>query len=441
MGQGVATVAIADRAAGRRALLGAWVGWFVDMFDVYLPIIALGPAMSYFEPASLSPAFKVTLYYIVFSLSLVGRPVGSFVFGHFGDKIGRRKVTIVAMGGFGFVTLLIALLPGYKTWGIASIILLIFLRFVDGVFLGGEYSGANPLAMEYAPKEKRGAWAAAIHTGFPLALVAISLLVTGLLREIPAGAPDSPYVIWGWRIPFVVGAIAAVGILLYYVKKVPESKIWAMAQKTSSPLKELFQGKNLRILLQVFLVMSGAWFTLNAVTSILPGVLLSVKHVNSIIVTDAQFVANLVMALSFIPFGILGQKIGRKTILMLIGVAGFTVGPALYYLLVNRGFHSTLELMVLVVLINFCATPVWAIVTSYINERFPTGVRSSGYGIGYSAATIIPAFSSFYMLGLRGLGMPYQYTQIVILAVGGFLLMAGALSGPETKHVDLTVGS
>jgi len=86
---------------------------------------------------------------------------------------------------------------------------------------------------------------------------------------------------------------------------------------------------------------------------------------------------------------------------------------------------------------NGFATPVWAVVTSYISERFPTAVRASGHGIGYSAATIIPAFSSFYMLGLKGLGMPYAYTGLVILALGGLLLLAGALSGPETKHVDI----
>lgn len=94
-------------------------------------------------------------------------------------------------------------------------------------------------------------------------------------------------------------------------------------------------------------------------------------------------------------------------------------------------------MMLLVTLINLCATPVWAIVTSYIIERFPTGVRASAYGVGYSAATIIPAFSSFYMLGLKGLGMPYEYTEIVIFAVGGLLLLVGALSGPEIKNVNL----
>jgi MFS family permease len=428
----------AEHHAGHRALGAAFLGFFVDMFDVYLPVVALGPAMSYFQPAALSPALKSTLFYIVFALSLVGRPIGATLFGHYGDKLGRRKVAIVSMGGFALVTLLIGLLPGYETWGIGSIALLVFLRFVDGVFLGGEYTGANPLAMEYAPKEKRGKWAAFIHMGFPLAVAAMSLITTGLLRALPAGSLHSPYVQWGWRIPFFLGALFAGGVFLYYVKKVPESNVWAKAEKPKSPLKELFRGDNFRCLSQVFLLLSGAWFTLNAVTSILPGVLLTVRHVNSVVVTNALLVAHLFLALVFVPIGMLGQRIGRRAILALIGLAGLTVGPILYYVLVRSGFQSALQVTLLVTLINLCATPVWAIVTSYIIERFPTGVRASGYGVGYSAATIIPAFSSFYMLGLKGLGMPYEYTEIVIFALGGFLLLVGALCGPETKNVELS---
>jgi MFS family permease len=428
----------AEHHAGHRALGAAFLGFFVDMFDVYLPVVALGPAMSYFQPAALSPALKSTLFYIVFALSLVGRPIGATLFGHYGDKLGRRKVAIISMGGFALVTLLIGLLPGYESWGVASIALLVLLRFVDGVFLGGEYTGANPLAMEYAPKEKRGKWAAFIHMGFPLAVAAMSLITTGLLRALPAGSLHSPYVQWGWRIPFFLGALFAGGVFLYYVKKVPESNVWAKAEKPKSPLKELFRGDNFRCLSQVFLLLSGAWFTLNAVTSILPGVLLTVRHVNSVVVTNALLIAHLFLALVFVPIGMLGQRIGRRTILALIGLAGLTIGPILYYVLVRSGYQSALQVTLLVTSINLCATPVWAIVTSYIIERFPTGVRASGYGVGYSAATIIPAFSSFYMLGLKGLGMPYEYTEIVIFALGGFLLLVGALCGPETKNVELS---
>ena len=95
-------------------------------------------------------------------------------------------------------------------------------------------------------------------------------------------------------------------------------------------------------------------------------------------------------------------------------------------------------MIVLVTLINLCFMPSCAFLTSYISERFPTPVRASGYGVGYSAAAIIPAFSSFYMLGLKQMGMPYEYTQLVILALGGLLLMIGVLIGPETKHVEFS---
>ena len=422
--------------AGKRALRAAFVGFFVDMFDAYLPVVALGPAMVYFQPPTLSPALESTLFYIVFALSLVGRPVGAALFGHYSDKIGRRRVTLISMAGFALVTLLIGLLPGYQTWGLASAALLIFLRFVDGVFLGGEYTGANPLAMEYAPKHKRGIWSAFIHAGFPIALAVMSLLTTALLRWIPAGSAHSAYAVWGWRIPFFIGALLAVGVFVYAWRHVPESQVWAKAPKVRSPLKELWRGEHLRVLWQVFLVMSGAWFTLNAVTSILPGILL-LRHVDNIVLTNAQLIENLIMMSVFVPFGILGQRIGRRTVLSLIGLAGCTVGPILYYVLVRSGYKNPVELVVLVTLINLCATPVWAFVTAYINERFPTGVRACGYGIGYSAATIIPAFSSFYMLGLRGIGIPYEYTEIILFALGGLLLLIGALSGPETRHVEI----
>jgi MFS family permease len=429
--------AIVIQLAGQRALRAAFVGFFVDMFDAYLPVIALGPAMAYFQPPTLSPALQSTLFYIVFALSLVGRPIGAALFGHYSDKIGRRRVTLISMAGFALVTLLIAFLPGYETWGFAGVALLIFLRFVDGVFLGGEYTGANPLAMEYAPKEKRGLWSAGIHTGFPVSLVAMSLLTTALLRFIPAGSAHSAYAVWGWRIPFVLGAILAAGVFFYALRRVPESNVWARAEKVRSPLRELFHRDHLRVLLQVFLVMSGAWFTLNTVTSILPGVLLTVRHVDSILVTNAQLIENCIMMFLFIPAGILGQRIGRRTVLLLIGLAGCTLGPVLYYILVRSGYKSPVELIVLLTLINICATPVWAIVTAYINERFTTRVRACGYGIGYSAATIIPAFSSFYMLGLKALGMPYAYTEVALFALGGLCLFTGALSGPETRHVEI----
>ena len=353
------------------------------MFDAYLPVVVLGPAMAYFQPPTLSPALQSTLFYVVFALSLVGRPVGAAVFGHYSDKLGRRKVTLISMAGFAVVTFLIGLLPGYS-------------------------------------------------------MALMSLITLALLRLAPGGSPHSAYVTWGWRVPFFLGGLFGCGVFLYCLLRVPESKVWAKAERAKSPLGELWRGDNPRILGQVFLVMSGAWFTLNAVTSILPGVLLTVRHVDSVTVTNAQLIENLVMVFLLVPFGMLGQMIGRRTVLWMIGLAGCTVGPIFYYVLVRSGYRNTVELIVLVTLINLCAMPVWAIITAYINERFSTGVRASGYGLGYSLATIIPAFSSFYMLALKRLGMQYPYTEVAIFALGGLLLMIGALSGPETNHIDIS---
>src|ERR671933_860045 len=132
---------------GRKAVRGAFVGFFVDMFDVYLPIVVLAPATVYFVSPALSAPVTAIISGSIFAATLVGRPIGSFIFGHFADAIGRRRTTIISVAGFGVVTLLMALLPGYQQWGIAAVILLIALRPIHGVFLRGEDNSANPLAL------------------------------------------------------------------------------------------------------------------------------------------------------------------------------------------------------------------------------------------------------------------------------------------------------
>jgi MFS family permease len=153
---------------GRRTVIAAHVAFFVDMFDIYLPIVALAPAMMYFTPKNIPASIATTIFYLTFAATLLGRPLGAIIFGHYGDKIGRKRTALVSMIGFALITLLIAFLPGYEQVGLIGVGLLILLRFLDGIFLGGEYTAANPLAMEYAPKNKRGLYGAFIIGGYPL---------------------------------------------------------------------------------------------------------------------------------------------------------------------------------------------------------------------------------------------------------------------------------
>jgi MFS family permease len=431
----LAGVVRSPELAARRAVHAACFGFFVDMFDVYLPIAVLAPALTYFIPAGLSGTTQATIFYVVFAVTLIGRPLGALIFGYFGDLLGRRQTTLVSVAGFSVVTLLIALLPGYDAWGNLAIAALIVLRLLDGIFIGGAYTAANPLAMEYSPKDKRGLYGALIHVGYPAALLCTSLLAALMLAVAPSGDANSPYATWGWRVPFVIGALLSGALFFYYYWLVPESALWRSAAKSTTPLKELFSGADLRRLKQLFVVMTGAWLTLNATVGAVPGVINAVLGVKSSGVNTGILIGAAISAFLYPFFGLLSQKFGRRPTITVIGLLNLVPACAVYYVLVGSGYRDPTTLIILVALIMVLSLPIWAVHTPYLAESFRTGIRSSGYGVSYSLATIIPGLYSLYMLALGAL-MPYAYTPIVLLGLGGLFLSVGALAGQETKDVD-----
>ncbi|HEX7081014.1 MAG TPA: MFS transporter [Gammaproteobacteria bacterium] len=442
MSTSATAVAAADTMPpeGRKALLGAWVGFFVDMFDIYLPVVALAPAAAYFQASDVSPGTAAIISAMIFAATLIGRPVGAFVFGHLGDKIGRRRTTIIAVTGFGVTTLLIAALPGYQALGLTAIVLLVVLRFIDGIFLGGEYTSATPLALEYSPKQKRGLFGAFIMTGYPLAYCAIALLTFGLLAVLPAGDLDSPYVQWGWRIPFLFGAALAFGFVIWYAKHVKESVAWENAPKTQAPLVELFRGQNRRNFFQVFTLMSGVWLGLNMVSAVLPRLLADPVGLSDTQVTVVLIISYAVLALGYIGAGVLSQEIGRRPFFLLAGAATAILAPLLYWIIVGRVVTSLAGIVLLTIVLNVIVLAMWGVVTTYINERFHVGIRASGYGVGYSLAVVIPAFYAFYQAGLSSM-MPLEYTPLVLLVIAGALVAVGAALGPETRDVDMAASA
>jgi MFS family permease len=418
------------------------VGQAVDGYDIYLPLVVLPPALIYFQPSTLPAAAKATLLYVVLATTLIGRPLGSVIFGHVGDRLGRKRTTLVAVAGFTACTALIAIMPGYATWGYAAIALFTLLRFANGIFLGGEYTAANPLAMEYSPKRLRGLMGGLIQAGYPVAFIAISLLTTASLAVAPLrGGVDSPYVQWGWRIPFVVGVLAGIAVLVYYSRSVEESRLWrAVSQErpVRAPLGSLFRGPNLRRLAQVFVLMSGFWFG-NQVALVVPPVILeTVLKLPAADVTHGIVVSYVFLLAGYFVMAYLGQRVGRRPMLILAGFWITFASTAASYLMVRTAAPngSVLPPMVFETILLVLTIAPFAITISYLNERFPTSIRSSGYGVGYSLALIIPSFYSFYLLGLARL-MPYAYTPMVLCVVAGILICVGAWIGPETRDVDL----
>lgn len=419
---------------GRRALRAAMFGFFVDMYDVYLPVIVLAPAIAYFSASGSSTVEMATMTAAIFAASLVGRPLGSVIFGSMGDRLGRRRTTIMVSAGFMICTGLIALLPGYATIGVLSPILLVALRLLDGVFLGGEYTAANPLAMEYAPREKRGLYGSLLNIGYPTALGAITLITIVTLQVFPGGGIDSAYVVWGWRIPFVIGFVLSGMLFVYYLRSVPESELWTKMPKIKNPLRTLFSGRNLRSFGTAFVVASGAWLTLDGTIGVFSSHFKKLGTDTSVI--NSVVLVSAVIAICVFPFiGAAGQRYGRREVFLVLGALNVLIVPAAFGLAISNSDTPGIVLVSATTGI-VCALPVWAMISAYILEMFPTEIRSSGYGIAYSLPSVIPAFYTYYMLGLGNV-MPYDYTPVVIIAVGGLMLLFGAWISKDLRHVHL----
>lgn len=425
----------------RSAIRGAFFSEFIDMFDIYLPVVALAPVLFVFQPANLSPSTEAMLGSLVFITTLLGRPIGALLFGMVADQIGRRTASIYSVTGFGVVTLLIALLPGYQTLGLSSYLLLVFLRFVDGIFLGGGYTGAMPLAIEYSRKDQRGFVGGLILAGFPAAYVVINLITLLMFFLFPLNGPGSPYTIWGWRIPFIAGAVLAGGLALYYKHKVAESEVWKQKEgeierEEKLPLSSLLSGKSGRNLLQVLILMTGFWLTQNIITIFLPtGMLVHTLHLSGVELTATLMITYAVLFFSYIGSGMLGQAIGRRRFFAIVGPLIVTVGAFLLYSLSHSQAMGFAPRTLIVCALAVLVTSPWGVIVTYINERFVTDVRATGFGVGFSLSVVLPSFYAFYMNWLSAI-VPLALTPVVLLMIGGAIGTLGAVMGPETKHVD-----
>ncbi|TDD88526.1 MFS transporter [Actinomadura rubrisoli] len=438
------TVSTADApdiaARGRRATRGAAIGFAIDCYDIYLPVIALAPALHYFMDKDVASGTSALVNGLVFAATLLGRPLGAFIFGTIADTAGRRRATLIAMYGSAAGTLLLAFVPSFSAIGFASIGLLIVLRFATGVFLGGQYTGAIPLAMESSPVRKRGLYGGLITMGFPLAFCVMSLFTYLLLRVTGGtggGNGGSAYEVWGWRIPVVVGALATFAFAVYYGRTVQESPAFLKVEvRKASPARQLVRGTAARSLRQVLILMTGVWILSNATSASFPVTLRSLDGVSSQRGTAIIVVAQVFLIAAYPLAGALSQRIGRRVVLALCGALGAVVAPLFYLAIVSGPVSSFAGLAALTTGLVLSSICCFGCTAAYISERFRTELRATGYGISYSFAIIIPAFYAFYERGLATF-MDADHTTVVLYVVGGILLLIGALTGPETKDAVL----
>jgi len=420
----------------RRAIRGAFWGFLVDSFDIYLPSIALLPAMIYFTQG-LDAGQTAVVTGFTLAATLFGRPLGAILFGHLSDRLGRKRVGAISIYGFGITTLLIACLPGAEQiGGVAAITLLLVLRFIDGIFLGGEYTAATPMAIEYAKPGRRGLIGGFVQSASTIGYLAIAVFTYLALLISPAGEIDSPYVQWGWRIPFVIGAVFAYVVARYLRKDVEESVLWIESEKAKNPIREMLSRKHIVAFIQVFVLMTGVFFMVNMVGSVIPQLLLAREGFTANALTLSIIFANIIVPFAYMLSGRLSDRFGRKPILLFAGFLVLIVMSALFFVLGSGVEIPFFGLVAVVFFVQSVNGFTIGTLPSYINERFPTRIRSSGWGIGYSLAVIIPGFFAAYQAGLSAF-MPLSLTPVVLTVLAGLLIIGSVAVSPETRGIDL----
>lgn len=403
----------------RNAVRGGLLGNFVDQVDIFLPVIALAPAAA----IVLGPDAAAAQTGLIFVATLFGRPIGAAIFGSLADRYGRTSTTKIAIAGIAITTLLIALIPNHDLGGAATLWAFIALRFLGGIFLGGEYSAAIPLAMEWTAPRRRGLLSGGIMAMSPLANTFIAALTLILVQTL---GPEG-YAAWGWRMPFIVGAVLAGAMLWYYSAGVGDSPVSTGNPRRARPLADILVGPFRRQLWQVFVLMTGLWLFTQMAIPVMTGMLREAPQVGPTTVPFIMLIATLVSAATMLASGAISQRIGRRRFFVIFGALAIVAAPLAFgWALTSQGAGAVLAVTV----VQLVTVSAYGPVGAYLAERFPAAVRSSGYGVGYSLSIVIPALFPFWLPGLQDALGPVTAVAVVLVAASA-LLIIGALLGPE----------
>ncbi|ONI73173.1 MFS transporter [Actinosynnema sp. ALI-1.44] len=369
-----------------RKIIGAsMVGTTVEWYDFFLYTSAATLVFNkVFFPTS-DPLNGTLLSLGTYALGFVARPLGGLVFGHYGDKLGRKKLLVVSLLMMGISTFLIGLLPGYATIGVAAPILLTVLRLVQGFAIGGEWGGAVLIVSEHGSPDRRGFWTSWPQAGVP----AGNLLATAVLAVLAAVQSEAAFVSWGWRIAFLLSAVLVL-IGLWVRLTISESPIFLEAQAKAGDKPE--QAPIVRVIRHNWrevLVAMGARVAENGSYYIITGFLLVYLTqdvgVSRSVGLNAVVIGSAVH-LAVIPlWGALSDRIGRRAV-YLFGTIGLGVWVFLFFAMLDTRSFWLITLAVSVGLVLHGA--MYGPQAAFFSELFGTRVRYSGASIGYQLASL-----------------------------------------------------
>ena len=412
----------------KRAALASFMGSAVEYYDFFL----FGQAAALIFPRVFFPEggeqAALLMSFATFGVAYFARPVGAFVLGHFGDRIGRQKVLMFTIVLMGVSTFAIGCLPSYDTAGYLGISLLVLCRLLQGFSAAGEQAGASSLTLEHAPDHQRAFYTSWTLTGTQGGLILASLVLIPFVS-----LSDEDELSWGWRIPFWLSAVVV--LVAYFIRrKLHETPEFEEAKATGNiakmPLKPLLRD-HWRDVLRVFLcAFIAAVSTVFGTLAIAYGKKVGLP---ADITLWLVVVAN-VVALGTQPlFGMLADKIGRKPVFVYGALASAVLMP--FYMLSMSNSDHTLTFVLAVATFAFgygAANAVWP---SFYNEMFATKVRFSGVAIGTQLGFLVAGFAPTIVTALGGIREGGWIVIGAFTAVVCVIAAGSALTARETKDV------
>ena len=376
----------------RKVALTSLSGTSIEWYDFFLYGAAAGLVFPKLFFGEVDPTTALILSFMTFAAGFIARPVGGIIFGHFGDLIGRKKTLVIALMLMGVASTLIGLLPTYNTIGIAAPILLTFLRFCQGIAIGGQWGGAMLLVTESAPSNRRGYYGAYAQAGAPvgvilanIAFISVSLLTT-----------EESFLSWGWRIPFLISFVLVI-ISMYIQLRLEDTKAFKeleaiKASDTSSP-KEIKSSPILEAIKRYpkrISLAAGAFLSIQVTFYILVAFVLAYGVQTTELNRNDLLMAVLIGSAMMVPmqflFSDFSDKHGRKGIFMLGAILTALWSFALFPLIDSGNFYLVVVGVTGgLVFLGMMYGPQAA----FFAELFSTEVRYSGASLGYQIGAII----------------------------------------------------
>jgi MFS family permease len=415
----------------RRAVLSSFLGSVIEYYDFLLYATASAVVFNKVFFSNLDPLVGTVASFGTLATGYFARPLGGIVFGHFGDRIGRKKMLVLSMTLMGVGSTLIGVLPTYAQIGVWAPILLVLLRVVQGVAVGGEWGGAVLMSAEHA-SSRRGLWASFTNAGAPSGVV----LSTLVLAASAALTGEEAFLAWGWRIPFLLSVVLlAVG--LFVRSRVAETPVFAEAaaeaKPTKAPLFEVLRRHPRNLLLSIG-VGFGAFVAQGTITTFLISYAVQAGFARATVL-NALTLSSLVAIFGIIGFSALSDRVGRRPV-VITGAVAMGVYAFLLFPMVDSG--SALLLTLAIVLGQGIVHTAWyGPLAALYTELFSTGSRYTGASLGYQIAGLGAGIAPLVFASILAGGG--TTTTISIIIAGGCALCVGCiLALRETATTDLT---